>query len=105
MDITKKEYELLKKFKKAEHLIVNNEISAILLEKELIVHKTSKVNRDGSITKSPELVITNSGMIACEKYYEEHREMRRTSFHAWAALIISLLALAVSATDIILRLV
>lgn len=105
MDISKKEYELLKKFKKSEYLIVNDEISDILLEKELIAHKTSKVNRDGSITKSPELVITNAGIIAFEKYYEEHREMQRTSFHAWAALIISLLALAVSATDIILRLI
>ncbi|MCR5601556.1 MAG: hypothetical protein K6G33_12535 [Ruminococcus sp.] len=105
MDITKKEYELLKKFKRAEYLIISDDITDILLDKGLIAHKTSKVNRDGSTTESPELVITNNGMIAYEKYYEEHREMRRTSFHAWAALIISLLALAVSATDIILRLV
>ncbi|MBQ8960895.1 MAG: hypothetical protein IJ071_06725 [Ruminococcus sp.] len=104
MDITKKEYELLREIRRTEYLIVNNEISDILLKKELIAHKTSKVNRDGSVTNSPELVITNKGMIAYEKYYEEHREMRRTSFHAWIALVISLLALAVSATDMILRL-
>lgn len=103
MDITKKEYKLLKQFRKREYLIISNELTDILLEKELISHKTVKVNRDGSLSKSPELKITNAGEIACEKYYEAHREMRRVSFHAWAALIISLISLVVSVADIILR--
>ena len=96
MDITKKEYKLLKKFKQAEYLIISDELTDTLLDKGLIAHKTSKVNRDGSITKSPELVITNNGMIAYEKYFENHR----ASFHAWAALILSALALLVAIIDL-----
>lgn len=100
MDITKKEYKLLKKFKQAEYLIISDELTDTLLDKGLIAHKTSKVNRDGSITKSPKLVITNNGMIAYEKYFENHREIHRASFHAWAALILSALALLVAIIDL-----
>lgn len=100
MDITKAEYKLLKKFYRHEFLIVDNDIVDTLRSKKLIDYKSYKIQRDGSIEHSPELIITNNGKIVFEKYREDHQQMRRTSIHAWIAIIISLLALTVAGADL-----
>ena len=82
MNITKDEYKLLKRFYTHKNLIINNETSEILIQKELIEPQKVKVQRSGFFEYSPELVITNTGKLAFEQYREEHLKY-------WMPIIVS----------------
>lgn len=92
MYISRDEYKLLKRFYKSDGIAIHNDISDILLEKGYLKYKQTKIMRDGSCQRSSELVITNSGVIACENY----ADFKSTNFRSWAAIFISILALLIS---------
>lgn len=96
MYISKDEYILLKKIKKNDGISVKNEISDILLEKGFIKHKSSKLNYDGSWDRSPEMALTNEGIIA----YENYEDQKATNFRSWVAIFISILSLLISAVSL-----
>lgn len=85
MDISKDEYKLLKQFYRHDFLIIDNEISELLMSKRLIQFKSYEILRDGSLAYSKELVISNAGKIAYEKHYEEHQKIRNATITSWIA--------------------
>lgn len=92
MYISKAEYILLRKIKKSDGLAVSGEMPDTLLEKGFVKHKHSKLNRDGGYDNSPELVLTNNGVIA----YENYEDYKSANFRSWAAVFISILSLIMS---------
>ncbi len=96
MNITKDEYKLLKRFYTHKNVIINNETSEILIQKELIEPQSIKSQRNGLLLYSPELVITNAGKLAFEQYREERLNKRNISIRSWIAIVISLIALIVT---------
>ncbi len=96
MNITKDEYKLLKRFYTHKNLIIYNETSEILIQKELIKHQSVEIQRNGSCVYSPEIVITNAGKLAFEQYREERLNKRNISIRSWTAIVISLIALIVT---------
>lgn len=101
MEISKSEYTLLEQFYNSDYLILDNEISELLLQKELIKHQSSKLHRSGYVEFSPELVITNNGKIVYESYRKEIVTLKRATFQSWVAVIISIGSLAVSIISLI----
>ena len=92
MYISRDEYKLLKQFYKSDGFAIKNDISDVLLEKGFLQHKQIKIMRDSSRQCSAELVITNSGTIACEDY----ADFKTSNFRSWAAIFISILSLLIS---------
>lgn len=90
--ISKAEYILLKKIKKSDGLAVSGEMPDTLLEKGFVKHKHSKLNRDGGYGNSPELVLTNNGVIA----YENYEDYKSANSRSWASVFISILSLIMS---------
>lgn len=99
MDISHAEYKLLKKLNKAKKLVVDNETSDLLLSKGLVESEvTGFIN--GIVQYSDKIELTNSGKIAFEQYQYSHKTARGSSLRSWIAIVISCLALIVSAVNV-----
>lgn len=93
MQISKKEYLLLKKLYKKKRTVSECPERESLLGKKLIVAEISGVI-NGVVQISDMCEITNSGIIAYEEYRFAHSTVKWTSIRSWIAIIISLTALA-----------
>lgn len=92
MQISQKEYLILKKLYKGKQSLTDCPERESLLTKKLITAEIDGMN-DGIIQISDICEISNSGIIAYEEYRFKHSTVKWTSIRSWIAIVISLLAL------------
>lgn len=98
MIITKKEFKLLFRIKRKGYILISNDDAVIqlLLKKGLVDYAEF-----GIVAKDPEkFCLTNEGEYALE----QNRYMINANFRSWAALVISIIALLISALNLVLPL-
>lgn len=96
MQISEKEYKLLKKlYRKKRVLPASQERESLFNKGFITVEITGMVN--DIIQYSDEYGITDSGIIAFEDYRFAHSTAKWTSIRSWIAIVISVIALTFTA--------
>ena len=98
MQISKKEYSLLKKLYKKSTPLNNSPELERLLDNDLVFREITGMD-ENQMTYSDLWQITIKGKAAYEKYRQDTHGIRLTSLRSWIAIIISAIALAVSIVD------
>ena len=98
MNISAKEFKILRKlYKRKLKLDESPEIRA-LLDKGFITAEITGME-DCVIQYSDYYEITNAGIVAYEEYRYSHATVRGASVRSWIAIIISVIALLISALN------
>ena len=101
MQISKKEYQLLKNLYRKSRILPESRERESLLNKKLIAAEVSGME-NGIIQFSDQYEITDSGIVAFEEYRFTHSTVKWTSIRSWIAILISVAAITLTAINIYL---
>lgn len=98
MQISQKEYKLLKKLYRKKRVLPESRERESLFSKGFITVEVSGMV-DGITQFSEQFGITNPGIIAFEEYRFAHSTVKWTSIRSWMAILISVIALTFTAIN------
>lgn len=99
MQISKKEYSLLKKLYRKKQALPESLERESLFDKGFIT--VAITGMENGITQfSEQFEITNAGIVAFEEYHFTHSTVKWTSIRSWIAIVISLIALVFTGANV-----
>jgi len=95
LNISKAEFKVLKQMYKNGSMALPDEIAEILLSKHYIEYNNFvPVNAVHNDTE--EYILTNSGVIVYEQFYEDKVRFKKVEFRSWVAIVISVISVIIS---------